>query len=249
MSTPPGTSTKTGSLVSQKEGEEWYSKLASSYLIFLIVTAIVLAFVTAIFITNTVYYDKINKNKGCSGAVTESEANILFWLNLILAVISGIFFLAAVVLAFIQFEEPKYLDKYIGRISYTPGTVTAAQAGRIVPYARGVQKRAIAPAIARARAGAARARAGAIDFRNLALAGAQDARKRGAAAVRAARYPDIVNDKRTLQNQLQELQASNIRLQEVNENLKGDLNDLRGKHEALKRDAASVVREVGKLYV
>ena len=180
MSTPPGTSTKTGSLVSQKEGEEWYSKLASSYLIFLIVTAIVLAFVTAIFITNTVYYDKINKNKGCSGAVTESEANILFWLNLILAVISGIFFLAAVVLAFIQFEEPKWTEKYIGRISYTPGTVAAAQAGRIVPYARGVQKRAIA--------GAAKARAGAAYLGR----GAQAAQVRGAAAVRAARDPEVL---------------------------------------------------------
>lgn len=151
--TPPGTPTKTGSLVSQKEGEEWYAKLASSYLIFLIVTAIVLAFVTAIFITNTVYYDKINKNKGCSGAVTESEANILFWLNLILAVISGIFFLAAVVLAFIQFEEPKWTEKYIGRISYTPGTVPAERAAAVQP--------ALASYASRAREGAARVQAGA----------------------------------------------------------------------------------------
>jgi len=140
VSPAPEPGKKTGSLVPQKHGEEWYAKLASSYLIFLIVTAIVLAFVTAIFITNTVYYDKINKNKGCSGAVTESEANILFWLNLILAVISGIFFLAAVVLAFIQFEEPKWTEKYIGRISYTPGTVAAARAAAVQPY---VQKRVV----------------------------------------------------------------------------------------------------------
>jgi len=190
--TPPGTPTKTGSLVSQKEGEEWYSKLASSYLIFLIVTAIVLAFVTAIFITNTVYYDKINKNKGCSGAVTESEANILFWLNLILAVISGIFFLAAVVLAFIQFEEPKWTEKYIGRISYTPGTVSYASLAR--KGAARVQARA-ARVPGRVRA----------DYANL--------RERGGAVLAAARDPDIVKNQRALQRAHEDLQGQHAALQ------------------------------------
>lgn len=149
MEDPTTAVAPTKNLVTQDEGEKWYAKLASSYLIFLIVTAIVLAFVTAIFATNTVFYDKINKNKGCNGAVTESEANTLYWLNLVLAVISGIFFFTAVVLAFLQYEKPKWTDKYIGRVSYTPGTSVEAARQRVAPLAL------------RARAGAERVQAGA----------------------------------------------------------------------------------------
>ena len=213
-------------LIKQEEGEQWYAKLASSYLIFLIVTAIVLAFVTAIFITNTVYYDKINKNKGCSGAVTESEANILFWLNLILAVISGIFFLAAVVLAFIQYEKPEWTEKYTGRLTYTPGKVPAAGVAAVQPYARRVQQRA-ALLGQRARAGAEKL--------------GQGARLRGGAALVAARNPSLVNNQRDLQNKLAEIQRDHADLQVKHRRLQND-------HANLQRDADSVAQEVGRMY-
>ena len=176
----PVAAATTKPMVTQEEGEKWYAKLASSYLIFLIVTAIVLAFVTAIFITNTIFYDKINKNKGCNGAVTESEANTLYWLNLVLAVISGIFFFAAVVLAFLQYEKPDWTEKYTGRLTYVPGTSVEAARQRVAPLAL------------RAQAGARRFQAGAADVGRRARVGGAALQRRGAAGLAAARDPQVL---------------------------------------------------------
>ena len=61
---------------------------------FKITVFIVSGFFAAFSIANLIYYDRIKKNGGC-GSVTQGEATAMFWINLILAIVTLIVFLWA----------------------------------------------------------------------------------------------------------------------------------------------------------
>lgn len=141
-------STKT--LVPEEHAKDEHGKVSTSYTIFLIVVLIVMLFVTGVFIANAVYYDRIRKAGGCSTAISKNESDILFWVNVILAVISGIMVIVAIVLLFFAYKKPEYTEKYIGR--YQLGSSVQPYAQKAKGVARGVGG-AVPGAVAGARLG------------------------------------------------------------------------------------------------
>ncbi len=109
-------SKKPSLLVPEEHAKAEHGKVSTSYTIFLIVVLIVMAFVTAVFITNAVFYEAIRKQaSACGGAVSKNEADVLFWLNVVLAVIAAILLLVSIVLLFFAYKKPKFTEKYIGK--------------------------------------------------------------------------------------------------------------------------------------
>jgi len=77
--------------------------------------------VTALFATNAIFFDRI-KGNGCSDKISSSEANFLYWTNVVLAVLSGILALVAIIMLFVYWKSPNFTKKWIGNVQYTrPG--------------------------------------------------------------------------------------------------------------------------------
>ena len=98
-----------------------HGKVTSAFGIFTIVVIIVLIAVTALFATNAIFFDRI-KGNGCSDKISPSEANFLYWTNVVLAVLSGILALVAIIMLFVYWKSPNFTKKWIGNVQYTrPG--------------------------------------------------------------------------------------------------------------------------------
>lgn len=98
------------------EGE--HGKVTSAFGIFTIVVIIVLIAVTALFATNAIFFDRI-KGNGCNDKISSSEANFLYWTNVVLAVLSGILALVAIIMLFVYWKSPNFTKKWIGNVQYT----------------------------------------------------------------------------------------------------------------------------------
>jgi len=110
-----------------------HGKVTSAFGIFTIVVIIVLIAVTALFATNAIFFDRI-KGNGCSDKISSSEADFLYWTNVVLAVLSGILALVAIIMLFVYWKSPNFTKKWIGNVQYTrPGgygeAVTSARSG------------------------------------------------------------------------------------------------------------------------
>lgn len=114
---PPNNET----MVTNEDHEEAANKVSTSYTIFLIVMTIVFLAIAIVFGVNTYFYDKIRKN-GCSSNISSSEAEALYWTNLILAVISGIMFIVCIILMFTTTKAPTIATTYLHDL---PGTLQA----------------------------------------------------------------------------------------------------------------------------
>lgn len=99
-------------MVEKKKATRRHDKVSTSYTIFLIVMTIVFLAIAIVFGVNTYFYDKIRKN-GCSSNISSSEAEALYWTNLILAVISGIMFIVCIILIFTTTKAPLIANTYL----------------------------------------------------------------------------------------------------------------------------------------
>lgn len=113
--------TMPGILVGEDEANENVKKVSSSFTIFLVVVIIVLFFVMTVFVTNTVFFSEVRK-QGCGLGMSQTEANIMFWLNLTCAVIVGILILVAIFYIFFAKSAPIWTQKITGVVGYQPGT-------------------------------------------------------------------------------------------------------------------------------
>lgn len=111
-----GAPATTKELIPKEHGEAEHKKVSSSFAIFLIVVLIVMLFVTGVFIANAIYFDDIRNKGGCANSISKNEANIMFWLNVILAVVSGIMIIVCIALLFLAYRAPKFTEKYIGTV-------------------------------------------------------------------------------------------------------------------------------------
>lgn len=103
--------------VPENQARGQHGKVTTSYTIFLIVVAIVFLAIAVVFAINTYFYDKIRKN-GCASSISKSEAEVLYWINLVLAIIAGIMFIVSIILIFTETKAPSYATKYLGRLKY-----------------------------------------------------------------------------------------------------------------------------------
>jgi len=103
--------------VENREATREHGKVTSAFGIFTIVVIIVLIAVTALFATNAIFFDRI-KGNGCSDKISSSEANFLYWTNVVLAVLSGILALVAIIMLFVYWKSPKFTKKWIGNVQY-----------------------------------------------------------------------------------------------------------------------------------
>ena len=99
-----------------------HGKIMSAFGIFTIVVIIVLIGITALFATNTYFFERI-KSSGCNGKISASEANTLYWVNLVMAIISGILALVAIIMLVVYWRKPKFTKKWLGTASYQAPTV------------------------------------------------------------------------------------------------------------------------------
>lgn len=112
-------------VIPERHVNEKNEKANRGYLIFLVVVFLVLTFIVGVLIANTVYFNDLRR-QSC-GNVPQSQLEIMYWLNLVLAVLAGILWLVIIVLFFIGFWKPSYTEKYIG--SYKrPTALSEAQA-------------------------------------------------------------------------------------------------------------------------
>nr|QBK91951.1 MAG: hypothetical protein LCPAC304_02930 [Pithovirus LCPAC304] len=206
MSELPMPTKKSSLLVPEEHAKAEHGKVSTSYTIFLIVVLIVMAFVTAVFITNAVFYEAIRKQAGaCGTAVSKNEADVLFWLNVVLAVIAAILLLASIVLLFFAYKKPEFTEKYIGKYHYGSKVKPLAEhvGLRAEQFGRGVKiggaaarragerfGRAAQPYIGAARGGAAGA---GIGFRDPVGVGARGLRLRSAPMVSRLRSDPMVS--------------------------------------------------------
>lgn len=74
-------------------------------------------FITGVFIANAFFFAEIRKS-GCGTKISTSEGEILYWFNLILAIISGLVVLFAIfILVFWRSERSRYYEQ---RYLYDP---------------------------------------------------------------------------------------------------------------------------------
>lgn len=114
MSTTPASIGDTVPVTETAGAKEEHAKVTSSYTIFLIVVSIVFLAIAIVFGVNTYFYDKIRKT-GC-GSITASDAEALYWTNLVLAVIAGIMFIVSIILIFTETKAPTYANEYLGKL-------------------------------------------------------------------------------------------------------------------------------------
>jgi len=88
--------------------------------ILIIVIIIVMLFVTGVFIANAFFFSEIRKS-GCGSKISTTEGDIMFWFNLILAIISGIIVIFGIFILVFSKSRPEFIERYVG--SYVPGTV------------------------------------------------------------------------------------------------------------------------------
>lgn len=107
------------SLVTAKEAEGQVASISSSFSIFLLFAIIISFFATALFAANTAFYVELRK-AGCGSTLSTSQADTLFWVNFIGAIISGITALIGIFYLFIAQSKPKWVQTYVG----SQGTLT-----------------------------------------------------------------------------------------------------------------------------
>jgi len=126
-----------------------HGKIMSAFGIFTIVVIIVLIAVTALFATNAYFYNRI-RDGSCS-KISQSEAEALYWTNVVLAVIAGIMALAAIIMLFVYWKSPNFTKKWVGTVQgpggYSEASLAARQsaaiglrsgAGRLAGYGEGL---------------------------------------------------------------------------------------------------------------
>lgn len=95
---------------------DWEESTNALYIL-TIVIIIVMIFITGVFIANAFFFAEIRKS-GCGTKISTSEGEILYWFNLILAIISGLVVLFAIfILVFWRSERSRYYEQ---RYLYDP---------------------------------------------------------------------------------------------------------------------------------
>lgn len=96
--------------------KDWEESSSALYIL-TIVIVIVMIFITGVFIANAFFFAEIRKS-GCGTKISTSEGEMLYWFNLILAIISGLIVLFAIfILVFWRSERSRY---YGQRYLYDP---------------------------------------------------------------------------------------------------------------------------------
>ena len=108
-------------LVTEREALGNIRDTTSGFSIFLIVFVIVLGLGTGVFIANTFFFAEIRKS-GCGTKISTSEAEVMFWLNLVLTILSALLVLIAIFILVFSRAEPVWTRRYLGRFGYSPGT-------------------------------------------------------------------------------------------------------------------------------
>lgn len=115
MSTPIATGTKDVHATENVDKE--LNRLSGSYYIFLIVMVIVFLALTVMFSVNAYYFGRINSAVPSNGSVTipgglsKTDVEALFYTNIVFAGISGIIFLALIIVLIIGIWKPKQVEK------------------------------------------------------------------------------------------------------------------------------------------
>ena len=99
-------------MVDAKQAADVLNGRTSSFSIFLIVFIIVLFFITVLLAFNASFYWEL-RSGGCPGKVTEEEAEAMFWLSVILAILAGIGVLVGIFMFFFARAKPKWTVYYI----------------------------------------------------------------------------------------------------------------------------------------
>jgi len=89
--------------------------------------------ITALFATNAVFFGRI-RDGSCNAKISKSEADTLYWVNVVLAVIAGLLALIAIIMLFVYWKNPEYKEKYIGKY-VSPTAYTAARERAVREYA------------------------------------------------------------------------------------------------------------------
>ena len=111
-------------VVPHEDAVNEHGKIMSTFGIFIIVLIIVMIGITALFATNAVFFNRIRD--GSCAKISKDEAEVMYWLNVVLAVISGIVVLVAIILLLVYWRKPKFTRRYLGRVSVAPGERFAA---------------------------------------------------------------------------------------------------------------------------
>ena len=87
---------------------------------FKLVVVIASGLASAFFITNAIYYDRIRN--GTCNAISKSEADTMFWINVILAIISVIVFIWGIYRLIASKDYRVYLQEQAVSYATGPGT-------------------------------------------------------------------------------------------------------------------------------
>lgn len=98
------------------------NRLSGSYFIFVVVMAIVFLALAIMFSINSYYFDQVRKAignaqgsqvaSGVNCGLSKGEADGLFYANIAFAVVTGVIFLALVVILFVGVWKPKAVEKF-----------------------------------------------------------------------------------------------------------------------------------------
>lgn len=98
-------------VVSEEEANKSISNISSSFTIFLIVIIIVLIGLLAVFAASASFYSELRK-KGCGSSITSGEADVMYWLNFIAALLCGVLVIVGIFYMLIIRIKPQWGVKY-----------------------------------------------------------------------------------------------------------------------------------------
>jgi ABC-type amino acid transport system permease subunit len=115
-----------GYYIDAQEAAEVLNQRTGSFQVFLIIFVIIMFFITVVLSFDAIFFARI-RNGTCSAVISVSEAEILFWLNVVLAVLSGIGVLVGIFMIFFARAKPEWTIQEISS-GTTAQTIAEKQA-------------------------------------------------------------------------------------------------------------------------
>jgi len=94
------------------EAEGHIQRLHGGMRVFLIFVVIVMVVFFVVFSVNAFFYNEVRK-KSCGSTISQGEGNVMFWINVILAIISGVGAILGILFVFYSHSETPWRRTYI----------------------------------------------------------------------------------------------------------------------------------------
>lgn len=94
-------------VIDARQATEILNEKSGTFLIFLIIFVIIMFFITVVLAFDAVFFADITS--GNCPAISIEESNVLFWINVVFAIISGIAVFVGIFMVFYVRSKPKWI--------------------------------------------------------------------------------------------------------------------------------------------